>query len=213
MASGRAHLLEASLNWAPELQAGNPSPGPCCPLRECPHPRGQASFYGISGREPWQAVPETGATLTRDGLLLLDRTVENSAEKYAETTVTSYTEVWVTVKFENKYLKRWSSYIPFYLNALEILWPFHFWNCWKLSPSEIQIIYTERKDINDAGALTYFNGKVIICTKCMSLLILLGSLTGKTASISVKRPHWNGIFLALACTNCVLFEPERNSNI
>lgn len=96
MSSGKWHGSLArgliKLWGSPELQAGNPSPGPCCPSENAPTPGAGILLWHF-----WQRAL-TGGPRNRElhhkrWTLLLDRTVENSAEKYAETTVTSYTEV------------------------------------------------------------------------------------------------------------------------
>lgn len=73
-------------------QAGNPSPGPCCPSGNPPTPG-----VGILLWHFWQRAltdsPRNRELHHKRWTPLLDGTVGNSAEKYAETTVTSYTEV------------------------------------------------------------------------------------------------------------------------
>ena len=90
---------------SPELQAGNPSPGPCCPSGN-PPTQGQASFYGISGRAPWWTVLETGSYIVRDGLHywieLLQILVRNMLRLLLPPTQKSE----LLFKFENKYLKK-----------------------------------------------------------------------------------------------------------
>ena len=77
---------------SPEMQAGNPSPAPCCPSGNPP-----TSGAGILLQHFWQS-PLTDGPRNREQLhhkrwtALLDGTVGNSAEKYAAITVTSYTE-------------------------------------------------------------------------------------------------------------------------
>ena len=90
---------------SPELQAGNPSPGPCCPSGNSPT-QGQASFYSISGREPWWTVPETGSYIIRDGchywIELLQILVRNMLRLLLPPTQ----KCELLFKFENKYLKK-----------------------------------------------------------------------------------------------------------
>lgn len=127
---GGINLLIRDLIKPLGSSATDPQPRTLLSLGDPPPHHERASFCDICNREPWLEGHRNRELATSQGT---DSATGWNCWKFcficAETAATSPTKVWVVIRFENKYLKKYINYIPFYLNAERYPDLFLFSNC------------------------------------------------------------------------------------